>query len=80
MAAFEMNAAREQKAEALWGDLNGSGSVDINDAQILYNCLQDGTADEACDLNGDGAVDQADLDALVEAILNPEEMEGGDQA
>ena len=80
MAAFEMNAAREQKAETLWGDLNGSGSVDINDAQILYKCLQDGTADEACDLNGDGAVDQADLDALVEAILNPEEMEGGDPA
>ena len=53
--------------------------------QMLYNLLLEGSADEMCDFNGDGAVDQADLDALLDAILNPEaalpeEDEGGDLA
>lgn len=79
------NGEPEGKAsETLWGDLNGSGCVDINDVQMLYAILESGAADASCDLNGDGAADQADLDALLEAVLNPaanqsENSEGGDR-
>ena len=85
MSENEVLAAPEDERRTLRGDLNGSGSVDINDVQMLYNLLLEGSADEMCDFNGDGAVDQADLDALLDAILNPEaalpeEDEGGDLA
>ena len=85
MSENEVLAAPEDERRKLRGDLNGSGSVDINDVQMLYNLLLEGSADEMCDFNGDGAVDQADLDALLDAILNPEaalpeEDEGGDLA
>lgn len=85
MSENEVLAAPEEESRTLRGDLNGSGSVDINDVQMLYNLLLQGSADEMCDFNGDGAVDQADLDALLDAILNPEaalpeEDEGGDLA
>ena len=75
----------EEASRALRGDLNGSGSVDVNDVQMLYGLINSGETDDACDVNGDGVVDQADLDALLDAILNPEaawpeENEGGDLA
>ena len=85
MPEYEAPAAIEEERQTLRGDLNSSGSVDINDVQMLYNLLLEGSADEAYDLNGDGAVDQADLDALLDVILapeaaRPEEDEGGEQA
>lgn len=85
MPEYEAPATIEEERQTLRGDLNGSGSVDINDVQMLYNLLLQGSADETCDFNGDGAVDQADLDALLDAILNPEaaqpeEDEGGERA
>ena len=85
MPENEAPAVFEEESRTLRGDLNGSGSVDVNDVQMLYNLLLEGSADETCDFNGDGAVDQADLDALLDAILapeaaQPEEDKGGDLA
>ena len=67
--------------DGLWGDINGSGNVDINDVQLLYNLLEAGEAAAAYDLNGDGTLDQVDLDCLFDAVLNPETTkEGGKMA
>lgn len=79
MPAFEVHEAKQESTETLRGDINDSGSVDINDAQLLYSLLSEGAADERYDVNGDGAVDQTDLDALMDMILNPKSAEGGDK-
>ena len=79
MPAFEVHEAKQESGETLRGDINDSGSVDINDAQLLYSLLSEGTADERYDVNGDGAVDQTDLEALMDMILNPKSAEGGDK-
>lgn len=62
----------ETELERVWGDVNGSGEIDINDAQLLYEMLDADEVDLQFDFNGDGNVDQADVELLVRAILNPE--------
>lgn len=65
----------DAQTERIWGDVNGSGELDINDAQLLYEMLSAGEADLAFDFNGDETVDQADLELLTEAILDPQRRE-----
>ena len=40
MPAFEVHEAKQESTETLRGDINDSGSVDINDAQLLYSLLR----------------------------------------
>ena len=75
----KVHEAKQESTETLRGDINDSGSVDINDAQLFYSLLSKGAADERYDVNGDGAVDQTDLDALMDMILNPKSAEGGNK-
>ena len=76
MEAFKVpeKEAEAEETVSIVGDFNNSGSVDINDLQLMYDCLQSGETDESFDLNGDGIVDSLDTDALLSAILN----EGGE--
>ncbi len=57
---------------ALTGDINGDGIVNVTDVTALINTIL-GTAsyDEAlCDLNGDGVVNVTDVTALINLILS----------
>lgn len=76
----EMEDAQETELadEKLWGDLNNSGALDINDVQMLYEKIHAGETDESLDFNGDGRVDQADTDWLADAIMDLHH-EGGNE-
>lgn len=67
-------------------DVNRSGTVDANDAQLIWNMykshyseideLQDGATTEKfllADANGDGVLDTNDAVVIIHAILNPED-------
>ena len=52
------------------GDLDGSGTVDVDDLNIIINMMLDKTdKSDAADLNGDGNVDVDDLNAIINIIL-----------
>ncbi len=51
------------------GDINGDGSVDAIDLQLLINMILSGSFDSKADLNKDSSVDAIDLQALVNIIL-----------
>lgn len=56
---------------SLWGDLNGSGRMEITDMQALYEHLtgiKELARTGACDLNNDGEVDVYDLQSLYERV------------
>jgi len=57
------------RAEALIGDLNGDGKVDIKDLAILAKAFGSSPGNPrwnaACDLNGDGKVDLLDAAILM---------------
>ncbi len=54
---------------AVSGDINGDGSVDALDLQLLINMILSGGYDSKADLNKDSSVDAVDLQALVNIIL-----------
>jgi hypothetical protein len=59
------------KKQAVKGDVDGSGRVDIVDAMILARHLKAGDATEAAwDANGDAKVDQRDVDAVAAAAVS----------
>lgn len=76
----EMEDAPETEPadEKLWGDLNNSGALDINDVQMLYEKIHAGETDESLDFNGDGRVDQDDTDWLADALMDLHH-EGGNE-
>ncbi len=51
------------------GDINGDGSIDAVDLQLLINMILSGSFDSKADLNKDSSVDAIDLQALVNVIL-----------
>ena len=53
-------------------DLDGSGSVDIDDLRILIGCIEQGGCRDGAnaDLNGDGNLDDQDIVAFVDALLS----------
>lgn len=60
--------------EALEGDVDGDGDVDLDDAQLLTSVLLDPPAfsqeiRERSDLNGDGSANGADIAPFVQALL-----------
>jgi len=57
--------------EAVEGDLNGDGVLDLNDLTELINIILDGDGtDMTGDINGDGVVDLNDLTELINMMLN----------
>ena len=56
------------------GDVNGDGSVDISDANILINIIlgndEAGKYDGRADVTGDGGVDVSDVNEIINLILN----------
>lgn len=56
--------ASPQPADALPGDVDLSGRIDILDAYALAKQIDRGQATDQADFNKDGQVDQADIDLL----------------
>lgn len=56
------------------GDVNGDGTVDVSDVNILINIIlgnDDASKyDGRADVNGDGTVDVSDANALINLVLN----------
>ena len=58
--------------QPIWGDVNGSGSVDMNDVQLIYDIINGrntGDFADRADVNGDGTVNNADMEQLMQFIL-----------
>ena len=62
----------EIESDAIWGDVNGDGKVNIGDVTALINVLLSGTENENpnADLNGDGLVKISDVTMLIDYLLN----------
>jgi len=71
---IQLRATCVENSSALFGDINGDGSVDVSDLNILINVMLgivDGE-DYDGDLNGDGQVDVSDINLLVNSMLGSE--------
>jgi len=53
----------------LTGDVNGDGSVNIADVNLVIDMILSGTFDATGDINGDGTVNISDINALIAIIL-----------
>ena len=51
-------------------DVNGDGTVNIADVNLIINWILSGSTDPAGDVNGDGTINIADINAVINAILN----------
>ena len=56
--------------DALTGDVNGDGSVNIADINAVIDMILRGVYDAAGDVNGDDAVNITDINALINLILS----------
>ncbi len=67
---------------AVGGDVNGNGTVEMDDLSSFINMLLSGDAPGYADLNGDGAVNMDDLTSLINVLLGvtpqPAEPQTGD--
>lgn len=64
--------------DAINGDSNGDGSVDVADIVVVANYILGNTPanfiESAADVNGDGTIDVADIVSLANLLLHPQEM------
>ena len=55
--------------DALPGDANLDGTVNIADVNMIINDILGSTMTPACDVNGDGSVNIADVNSVIGIIL-----------
>ena len=55
--------------EAVTGDVNGDGSVNIGDINVVIDVILSGGFIAAADVNGDGSVNISDINYLIGLIL-----------
>ena len=52
------------------GDIDGSGSIDVDDVVDIIGMILEGSAPEYADVNGDGSIDIDDITVLINMLLN----------
>lgn len=58
------------ESDALPGDVNGDGVVDVDDVNVLIDYILSGdTAPDGVDINGDGLIDVDDINIVISIIL-----------
>jgi hypothetical protein len=60
------------KAASLAGDINGDQQVDVLDALVLAQRIEQGTAAGLSDLNGDAVIDQRDAEWIAQQAVRLE--------
>ncbi len=66
---MELVYASMPQNEALAGDVNGDGEVNIADINAVIDLILSGNTTAAADVNGDGEVNIADINAVIDIIL-----------
>lgn len=54
---------------AIQGDVNGDGSVDVSDINEIVNCITGESQSKGADVNGDGVVDISDVNLVINLML-----------
>ncbi len=67
---MELIYASMPQEEALKGDVNGDGEVNIADVNAIIDMILTGNTQPNGDVNGDGEVNIADVNAVIDIILN----------
>ena len=52
------------------GDIDGSGTLDVDDVVDIIGMILEGSAPEYADVNGDGSIDIDDITVLINMLLN----------
>lgn len=66
----QFNIVADLPADGAQGDVNGDGTIDIDDVNVIINAMLDIVAhDDRFDLDGDGKVDVADLNLIINVLL-----------
>ena len=52
------------------GDIDGSGTLDVDDVTGIIGMILEGSAPEYADVNGDGSIDIDDITVLINMLLN----------
>ena len=52
------------------GDIDGSGSIDVDDVTNIIDMILTGTVPEYADVNGDGSIDIDDITVIINMLLN----------
>ena len=60
-------------ANAIKGDVNGDGTVDVADISAILNHMAGTTLSDAADVNGDGTVDVADISSVLNIMAGTSE-------
>ena len=67
---MELVYASMTQEEALKGDVNGDGEVNIADVNAIIDMILTGNTQPNGDVNGDTEVNIADVNAVIDIILN----------
>ena len=68
--SFIMDAPQDCLDDALVGDLNDDGILNVLDIVLMVNMVLDDGYDEIADMNGDGVINVLDIVTLINTILN----------
>ena len=67
---MELVYANMPQEEAIKGDVNGDGEVNIADVNAIIDMILTGNTQPNGDVNGDTEVNIADVNAVIDIILN----------
>jgi hypothetical protein len=65
-----MDAPQDCPDDALAGDLNHDGMLNVLDIVLMVNMVLDDGYDGVADMNGDGVINVLDIVTLINTILN----------
>ncbi len=68
--SFIMDAPQDCPDDALAGDLNDDGILNVLDIVLMVNMVLDDGYDGVADMNGDGVINVLDIVTLINTILN----------
>ena len=68
--SFIMDAPQDCPDDALVGDLNDDGILNVLDIVLMVNMVLDDGYDGVADMNGDGVINVLDIVTLINTILN----------
>ena len=65
-----MDAPQDCSDDALLGDLNDDGMLNVLDIVLIVNMVLDDGYDGVADMNGDGIINVLDIITIINTIIN----------